>query len=102
MSIFNIEVNETYTFKLTSGEEFVAKVLSIGDYLVVKQPISMVFNPQGLQMIPSLFSSNQDKDVRINMSSIAMIAHTREDVATKYIEAVTGIVTPQQKQIITG
>jgi vacuolar-type H+-ATPase subunit E/Vma4 len=95
------EINEIYTFKLLSGEEFVAKVLELNtDHILIKQPISTVLSPQGLQMMPGLFSSNQDKNVRLNNSSWAMMAETREDVKSSYIQATTGIAVG--KQILTG
>jgi hypothetical protein len=99
----HLQTDEIYTFKLISGEEITAKVVGKpGATVEIKQPISMVLGPQGLQMMPSLFSANADKNVHINTASIAMAAETREDVRAKYIEAVTGIMTPPAKQIITG
>lgn len=99
----NFQSGEIYTLKLTSGEEITCKVLLRFDECIeVNQPISMVLGPQGLQMMPSLFSANQDKTVHINTATIVMQAETREDVKSKYIEATTGIATPPAKQIITG
>jgi hypothetical protein len=101
MNVF--QRSQIYTLKLISGEEITAKVVEIcGDVIEVTQPISMVLGPQGLQMMPSLFSANQDKTVHINTATIVMQAETREDVKSKYIEATTGIATPPAKQIITG
>lgn len=99
----NFTPGEIYTFKLTSGEEITAKIFNrFDDSIEVTQPISMILGPQGLQMMPSLFSSNPDKNVHINTATIVMQAETREDVRAKYIEATTGIATPPAKQIITG
>ncbi len=99
----NFASGEIYTLKLVSGEEITAKILnSFADCIEVQQPISMVLGPQGLQMMPSLFSANQDKTVHINTATIVMQAETREDVKAKYIEATTGIATPPARQIITG
>jgi hypothetical protein len=101
----HLKHSEVYTFKLVSGEEITAKLIhyhSDDGVFEVVQPISMILGPQGLQMMPSLFSSNSDKNVYINTASIAMAAETREDVRAKYIEATTGIVTAPTKQIITG
>lgn len=95
--------DEIYTFKLLSGEEIVARlVCKYADHYEIKQPISMVLGPQGLQMMPSLFSSNPDKNTLINMHSIAMASEPRMDVRDKYVEATTGIAVPGSKQIITG
>lgn len=99
----HLKPGEIYTFKLISGEEITAKIFNKFDgVLELAQPISMILGPQGLQMMPSLFSSNPDKNVHINTATIAMTAETREDVRAKYLEATTGIVTPPAKQIITG
>jgi hypothetical protein len=98
-----LEPGTIYTLKLISGEEITAKIVKwFVDSVEVTQPISMVLGQQGLQMMPSLFSANQEKNVHINTATIVMQAETREDVKAKYIEATTGIATPPAKQIITG
>ena len=96
------EINEIHTFKLLTGEEFVARVLEINpDHMILESPIMTVLSPQGLQMMPALFSANQDKTVRLNNTSWAMIAEPRDDVRDSWIQATTGIA-PVRKQIITG
>jgi len=98
----NIEPDQIYTFKLNTGEELVAKLTAINaDHLLIQHPILTVLSPQGLQMMPGLFSANMDKTVRLNNSSWAMIAETRDDVRDSWIQATTGIA-PVRKQIITG
>lgn len=97
-----IEQNDIYTFKLITGEELVARVLEINpDHMIIEHPIMTVISQQGLQMMPALFSANQDKTVRLNNSSWAMIAEPRDDVKDSWIQATTGIA-PVRKQIITG
>ena len=97
-----IETNTIYTIKLITGEELVTKIKSMTDqHYVVDYPITTMVSPQGLQMVPSLFSADLSQEVCINISSIAMISHTREDVSNSWIEATTGI-KPVTKQIITG
>ena len=98
----SLKLDEIYTFKLTTGEEITAKVVNkFEGEIEISHPIAMVISPQGLQMVPGLFSANQEKTVLLNKSSWAMIAETREDVRNSYIEATTGIA-PVRKQIITG
>ena len=95
-----LETNTIYSFKLNTGEELVAKIVEINqDHLLTEHPIMTVLSPQGLQMMPGLFSANLDKSIRLNNSSWAMIAETREDVRNSWIQATTGI-TPVSKQII--
>lgn len=97
-----IEANQIYTLKLVTGDEVVAKITEInGDHLMIEHPIMCVLSPQGLQMMPGLFSANLDKPVRLNNSSWAMIAECRDDVRNSWIQATTGIA-PVSKQIITG
>jgi hypothetical protein len=97
-----MNINEIYTFKLNTGEELVAKLTEIhDDYLIIHHPILTVISPQGLQLMPGLFSSNLDKSVRLNKFSWAMIAETRDDIRNSWIQATTGIA-PVSKQIITG
>lgn len=99
----SLQNEQIYTFKLISGEEIVAKLhQKFSDYYELQHPISMVLSQQGLQMMPSLFSSNPDKNVLLNISSVAMASEPRDDVRDKYIEATTGLTLPPTKQIITG
>lgn len=98
----NIETNNIYTFKLNTGEELVARLIEISpDHMIIEHPILTVISQQGLQMMPGLFSADLAKNLRLNNSSWAMIAETREDVRDSWIQATTGI-TPVRKQIITG
>ena len=98
----NLKTDEIYTFKLITGEELVAKILVIEqDHMIVQNPILTVLSPQGLQMMPALFSANQDQNVRLNTASWAMIADTRDDVRDSWIQATTGIA-PVRRSIITG
>ena len=97
-----LQVNETYTFKLNSGEELVAKVLGIHDnHLTISDPVSIGPGPSGgLGLVPSLFTHNQRGNVRLNTSSLALVAETDENVKTKYIEATTGLQVPGKKVLI--
>ena len=97
-----ITPNEIYTIKLSTGEEIVTRIISQDPAgLTIENPILCVISPQGLQMMPGLFSANMDKNVRLNSSSWALIADTRDDVRNSWIQATTGIA-PVSKQIITG
>jgi len=97
-----LEPSEIYTFKLVSGEELIARLVEIGtDFYELESPIGVVLSPQGLQMVPSLFSSVQEKNVLLNKNACAMISEPREDVNHGWIQATTGI-TPVTRKIITG
>ena len=98
----NIEAGQTYSFKLNSGEELVAKLLKIEEgFYLVSDPVSIGPNPNGgLGYVPSMFTVNMRSDVRLNTNSVALIADTDDTVKIKYIEATTGIKVPDKKVIL--
>ena len=97
----NIEAGQTYSFKLNSGEELIAKVIEVTDtYLMITTPVSVAPGPQGMGLIPSLFTNDQRGNVRLNTNSISLVAETEEAVKMKYIEATTGISVPSKKMIL--
>jgi len=99
----DISQDEVYTFKVMSGEEFVAKIIKSDDgVMVVRNPVSTGMTQQGLQMMPSLLSANMEKDVLLYPHSVVMVTETREDVKASYVKATTGIDVPPKKSIITG
>ena len=96
-----METGKTYTFKLNSGEELIAKVISTNvDYIEVTNPVSIAPGQQGMQMIPSMFTADIDQEIRINRSSVSLYAFTEESIADKYLEATTGIKMPEKKIIL--
>lgn len=98
----NIEAGQTYSFKLNSGEELVAKLLKIEEgFYIISDPVSI--GPAangGLGLLPSMFTINMQSNVRLNTNSVALVADTDESVKTKYIEATTGIKVPDKKVIL--
>jgi len=97
-----LEVGKVYTFKFNSGEEVVAKVKAecVGNYIAVEEPVSIAPGPQGMGLIPSLFTSDPTQSVTINTNSIAMYSETDDSVKMKYLEATTGIKVPEKKLIL--
>lgn len=97
-----LEVGKVYTFKMNSGEEVVAKYTSevVGDYINVTDPVSIAPGPQGMGLVPSLFTADPGQSVTINTNCIAMYCETDDSVKMKYIEATTGIKVPDKKLIL--
>ena len=96
-----IKLNETYTFKLNSGEELIAKVKESGsDWLAIEHPVSVAPGPQGMGLVPSMFTADIDQEIRLNTASVALYALTEDAVKMKYIEATTGIKVPEKKLIL--
>ena len=96
-----MEIGKVYTFKLNSGEEMIAKVIDAGEgYAMLQDPVSVAPGPQGMGLVPSMFTADPDKNPRLNMSCVAIHSLTDENVRMKYIEATTGIKVPEKKILV--
>jgi len=96
-----MEIGKVYTFKLNSGEEMIAKVVATGEgYAMLQDPVSVAPGPQGMGLVPSMFTADPDKNPRLNMNCVAISSLTDENVRMKYIEATTGIKVPDKKLIL--
>jgi hypothetical protein len=95
------ETGKVYTFKLNSGEELIAKItLAGGEFLVIENPVSVAPGPQGLGLVPSMFTADPDAEIKLNSNSVSIYALTEDAVKMKYIEATTGIKIPEKKLIL--
>ena len=96
-----LETGKVYTFKLNSGEEMIAKVTDhTSNWLTIQDPVSVAPGPQGLGLVPSMFTGDLKEPIRLNISSVAFYALTEDGVRMKYIEATTGIQVPEKKLIL--
>lgn len=96
-----LEKDEVYTFKLTSGEELIAKVTAFDDkYIDINEPLSVAPGPQGMGLIQSVFTSEPGISVRLNINSITLFAQTEDKIKLKYIETTTGISVPSKKILV--
>jgi len=97
----NIKENEVYSFKLNSGEELIAKVIKVADsFLTLEEPVSVAPGPQGVGLIPSMFTADPKGETKLNTNSIAIVSQTEDGVKTKYIQATTGIAVPSKKLVL--
>lgn len=93
--------NEVYTLKLNSGEEVIAKIKSVqSDYIMLEEPLSVAPGPQGMGLVPSMFTSEPHSEVRLNTNSVSLSGPTEDSVKMKYLEATTGISVPSKKLIL--
>jgi hypothetical protein len=98
-----MEQGKTYTFKLNSGEELIAKVVDIfteENTIKISDPVSIAPSQGGMQMIPSIFTAEPGTSVTLNTTSVAMYAETEDGIKMKYLEATTGIKVPDKKIIL--
>ena len=98
----NFKINEVQTIKIANGDELVAKIgAQDDDTITVFSPLTVIPGPQGIQLLPSLFTTELDCAVTINISNISMVADVREQVRDSYLEATTGI-KPVRNKILMG
>ena len=96
-----MEIGKVYTFKLNSGEEMIAKVVDAGEgYAMLQDPVSVAPGPQGMGLVPSMFTADPDAEIKLNSNSVSIYALTEDAVKMKYIEATTGIKIPEKKLIL--
>lgn len=96
-----LKSGEVYTFKMNSAEELIAKVVSVTETeVLLSEPVSVAPGPQGLGLVPSLFTVGAKTDVKLNLNNIALYALTDESVKAKYIEATSGLIVPDKKLIL--
>ena len=97
----SITPGQVYTFKLNSGEELIAKVAEEAEgWLVIEHPVSVAPGPQGVGLVPSLFTADPEERLQLNTASVSLYTLTDDPVKMKYIEATTGIKIPEKKIIL--
>ena len=96
-----LESGQVYTFKMNSGEEMIAKIKdSAGDWITLEEPVSVAPGPQGMGLIPALFTSDPAEEIKLNTNSVSLVSKTDDSVKMKYLEATTGIKVPEKKLIL--
>ena len=101
MTQLALEPNQVYTFKMNSGEEMVAKVkMSDMTWITLEEPVSIAPGPQGMGLVPSLFTADPAEEIKLNTNSVALVSKTDDSVKMKYLEATTGIKVPDKKIIM--
>lgn len=97
----NLELGKVYTFKLNSGEEMISKVIgNANGYVQLQDPVSVAPGPQGMGLVPSMFTADPAENPQLNINCVAIHSLTDENVRMKYIEATTGIKVPEKKIIM--
>jgi hypothetical protein len=92
-----------YTFKLNSGEELIARVEKQefnAEWITISDPVSVAPGPQGMGLVPSMFTADIKREIQLNINSISLYAYAEDAVKMKYIEATTGIKVPDKKLIL--
>ena len=88
------KVGDTVSFKLSSGEEIVARLDSETDKsYILNKPMVIIAQQQGLGLglAPFMFSVSPDGKFNLTSTSVACIAKTEKGIASQYVERTTGI-----------
>lgn len=83
---------DTVSLKLNSGDELVATFEDDVDkgYKLTKVT-SLSATPQGVALVPFMFTVDPEVVVTLNKNSILCIVRTHDEMATQYIKSTTGI-----------
>ena len=80
------------TIKLTSDTEIITRFVSQDDSgITFEQPMEVSITPQGLGLMPWLFSADASKEVTIANSLVFCTMDALKDLADQYVEGTTGI-----------
>lgn len=83
---------EVITFKLTSGEEIVAKLVEDGPaYYKLSRPMVIGMGAQGPGLMPYLFTIHPDKEIRLAKGTVTVAEATDEQFAKQFLQSTSGI-----------
>jgi hypothetical protein len=85
---------DTVSFKLSSGEEIVARLDKESDtYYTLKKPMVLIAQAEGLGLAPFMFSVSPDNKFNLRTSSVSCVSKTQDEISKQYVATTTGIVT---------
>lgn len=86
------KVGDTVSFKLTSGEEIIARLDAEDDKAyALHKPLVMIVQQQGMGLAPFMFSVNPDAKFNLQAASVSCVAKTEQEIAAQYTQQTTGI-----------
>ena len=86
------KVGDTVSFKLSSGEEIVARLEKETEKsYTLKKPMVLVAQQQGLGLAPFMFSVNPDGKFVLQANAVSCVAKTEQDIAKQYTATTSNI-----------
>jgi len=87
-----VSVGEVITFKLTSGEELVAKLTEETDsFYKLSHPQVIGMGPSGPGLMPYLFTVSPDKEIKLSKVTVTVAEATDQQFAKQFLESTSGI-----------
>ena len=91
-----------YSFKLLSGEEFIAEVSEVGlTSYDISNPLGVSLTPQGPDTFPAMIAGNMNRTMQLNISAIALIGEVEEHIQQSYKKGIEELHNENSKQILT-
>lgn len=85
---------DTVSFKLSSGEELVARLEEETDTSYkLHKPMVLIAQKEGLGLAPFMFSVNPDGKFILRADTVSCVAKTQEEISKQYTATTSGIVT---------
>ena len=86
------KVGDTVSFKLSSGEELVARLDAedTASY-TLKKPMVLIAQQQGLGLAPFMFGVNPDAKFVLQAHAVSCVAKTEAEIAKQYTSQTSGI-----------
>jgi hypothetical protein len=86
------KTGDTVSLKLISGEEVVGRIGEpTQDVVILTKPMTFIMGPQGLGMVPYMFSAPKDAKIKIKENAIVAIVKTDDQINTQYIAQTTSL-----------
>jgi hypothetical protein len=86
------KIGDTVSFKLTSGEEIVARLEAESDQtFTLHKPLVLIASQQGLGLAPFMFSVSPESKFHLQSRSVSCIAKTEQEIASQYTQQTTGL-----------
>ena len=87
-----VSKGEVISLKLTSGEEIVARLAEETDtHYKLSKPLVIGHTPQGVGLMPYLFTVSPDKDIKLLKSTVTVAEATDKQFADQYTQSTTNI-----------
>jgi hypothetical protein len=98
MLVSKYKTNDIICFRITTGEEIVAKLKSEDEktYTVTK-PLALVNGPKGVAMVPAMVTVDPTSEIHYNKASVISQSTPTKAVEGSYIENTSGLVMATAK-----
>ena len=89
-----LEAGDTATFKLTNGDELVARVEEVTDNgWKISKPTTVVPAQEGIALMQTVFTGDMTDPVELERRNTLFVMKSNDNITKHYIQVTTGIQT---------